>query len=187
MRQIEIDHDKKLADLEKLRSASDNRMSGASMSMMGDESDFTPAPRRTADDEANVRTSLNRALDDRLYFIAKGGNGEWRMPELAYSGEPSLRETAQKCLSALLGPSTEVFFVGNFPVFCETRAATTDRRKEGDAKGASSGIKTFYYRAALVSLTADVQLKPDKYAWVTKPEIVEYNAAYAASVHSFMP
>jgi hypothetical protein len=185
--QIEIDHAKKLADLEKLRSSSDNknRMSGGSSSMMGDEADFTPAPRRTADDEANVRTSLNRALDDKLYLIAKGSSGTWRMPELTHSGEPSLRETAQKCLDSVLGPSTEVHFVGNFPVLCETRAA--DGKGVGGAAAGASGVKTFYYRAALVSMTADVTLDESKHAWVTKSEMEEYNAGFAALAHRFMP
>jgi large subunit ribosomal protein L46 len=153
---------------------------------MGEETTFVPAPRTTAADAANDRTSLNRKLDDKLYLITKaaGVDGEWRMPQAAYDeSESTLRAAAERCLAEFVSPETEVHFVGNFPVMCET----TEFASESDGV---VGSKRFYFRAALISMSADVELPADKFtehAWVTKSELDQYDPEYATLLHSFMP
>lgn len=152
---------------------------------MGAESTFTPAPRRTAADEANDRTSTNRKLDEKLYLITKtaGGDSTWRMPQVVYGSEPSLRATAERCITEIVSPETQVYFVGNFPVLCST--VTFPSEQDG-----LIGTKTFFFRAALISMTADVNLPASaysEYAWVSKDELAEYDEGYADTVTAFMP
>ena len=91
-----------------------------------------------------------------------GSRSGWTFPQVAYSQEASLRQTAENALEQALASShmRQVYFVGNSPAgHSEYEDATV-----------------FYHRAQLIK--GEVALKPggaySDYVWATRAELSEY-------------
>ena len=134
------------------------------------------APRKTAADEANDRTSLDRALAERLCLLVRPRDGSWAFPSVPWAEGETIRDTAERALkeAVVAGskgsplPPPDVFFVGNCPAGYWAEAS------EG---GECYGTKTFFHRCQLVSWQQPPPVDTSVYeehAWVTKSELSEY-------------
>jgi hypothetical protein len=147
--QVEIEYTKKEAE------AADRLARGES-DFGEEETKFVPASRETAADAAGDTKSIHRKLQDKLFLLTKGGD-EWRMPQVEVAADETLREAAERSLKEVVPDTTDVYFLGNAPSFCETAGTT----------------KVFYYRAVLVSKDSEVQLgsQYSDFKWLALDEI----------------
>jgi len=137
---------------------------------------FVPAPRETADDLANNRKSLNRALDTHLYLIVKknrnSGDGgyEWQFPQGGWEEGETIRATAERELKEETGVSA--YFLGNAPVGHIEYFMPQTAQERYKAEGA----KVFFHRALYQSGNIRLNAKEGliDYLWVTKKELKEY-------------
>jgi len=133
-----------------------------------EETKFVPASRETEADASNDMKSVNRKLAEKLFLVTKGGDAEtaWRMPQVEVESGETLRQAAERGLRDVVPESTDVYFLGNAPSYCET-----------DGKS-----KIFYYRAVLVDLDTTVNLdKYSDYQWLSIAEIADAAPEFAAS------
>lgn len=133
-----------------------------------EETKFVPAPRETAADASNDTKSLNRKLAEKLFLVTNdGSDSEFRMPQVPLGDGETLRQAAERGLREVIPESTDVYFLGNAPSYCET-------------KGKS---KIFYFRALLVDLDTDVQMqgKYKDFKWLSIPEIQDESPQFAAA------
>jgi len=148
------------ADFTKAESERAARVARGESDFGEEETKFVPASRETAADASNDTKSVNRKLGEKLFLVTKGGDAAcdtWRMPQVPVKNEETLRQAAERGLREVVPESTEVYFLGNAPSYCETN---------GDSK-------IFYYRAVLVDLDTEVQLG-DNYSdfqWLSHSEI----------------
>lgn len=113
-------------------------------------SQFKTAPRRTAADEKKDTSTLQRALDRRLYLLVKTSEKKWDFPSAEYNpgSDATLRAVAERACPKIEG---KVYFVGNAPV-----------HHLGDV---------FMFRAQLVK--GDVSAS-EEHVWVTKSELPQF-------------
>ncbi|CAM9685429.1 unnamed protein product [Pylaiella littoralis] len=109
------------------------------MEQVLEQSPVPLAPRRTPADESNDRTTLDRALDERLLLIIKPKLGAgWRLPESAWEAGETIRQTAERTAQqVLLKTATskgqrddvaQLHFVGNCPAGWFWRTAKEEER-----------------------------------------------------------
>lgn len=122
---------------------------------------WAPAPRTTAADAAGDRTSLNRALDRRLFMIVRGNdeNITALFPSTRADADEPMRAAAERALAAVV-TGCDAYFVGNAPA--------------GHAAGAGpGGGSLFFHRAQLVGAGAPAPADPTaKLEWLTLDELV---------------
>ncbi|CBJ28077.1 mitochondrial ribosomal protein L46 isoform 2 [Ectocarpus siliculosus] len=152
------------------------------MEQVLEQSPVPLAPRRTPADESNDRTTLDRALDERLVLIVKPRSGdEWRLPESAWEPGETIRQTAERTAQQLLLKSAtrkgqrddvaQLHFVGNCPAGWFWR--TADEEQGGQHE--KFGDKVFINRVQLIcGQPTVVKRQAAEHLWVTKHEIGEY-------------
>eukprot|EP00850_Spirogloea_muscicola_P015375 SM000117S25495 [mRNA] locus=s117:155098:156570:- [translate_table: standard] len=151
-------------------------------------SSLRPGRRR----QTPAATTLQRALDRRLYLLVKGaptgapaGSSEWHFPEKEYSDEGTMRKCAEAALAARAGSALQVYFVGNAPCGhtapptspSRVRAATDLLPDLGLSVGGVpvSGRHRFFFRAQMLGGSLRMQESHvTDYAWVTKAELPRY-------------
>ena len=69
---------------------------------------FTPAPRVTEADKKNDRRSLERRLQDSLFFVVKRNREEnaWQFPQGKLKDEETLRSAAERIIDRATGVNT---------------------------------------------------------------------------------
>ncbi|CAI5738183.1 unnamed protein product [Hyaloperonospora brassicae] len=154
---------------------------------------FHLAPRETADDAANNRKSLNRALKGRVFLLVKQKETEkkidddddsvavrfsWFFPVGRKLEGEKMRDAAHRYVHEAVGDEMKTVPMGFAPIGYvkylhgdgETREAKESRdREEVD------GTKVFFYKSQ--HLAGHVALNEDKasdYVWVTRDELAEY-------------
>lgn len=142
---------------------------------------FHLAPRETADDAADNRKSLNRALKGRVFLLVKptqpptvGANDSlpWFFPTTEKKTDETMRDAAVRALAAHIGEDLAVYPVGFAPMG-HLALEHDDATKE--ASGGFDGTKVFFYKAQV--RYGDVQLngkKASDFLWVTQKELAEY-------------
>jgi len=131
---------------------------------------FVPQDRTTKADEANDQTSVQRKLQEKLYLLTQSADG-WSMPQTTVAGDESLRQAAERCITGVVEPDTEVYFIGNAPSFCRTVLF------DGKDEAGFYGDKVFFYRAVLVSPEPAFNAEyANKFLWLNKSEVGEQNA-----------
>eukprot|EP00040_Diaphanoeca_grandis_P003144 m.23927 g.23927 ORF g.23927 m.23927 type:complete len:362 (-) comp14414_c0_seq1:90-1175(-) len=180
--QMEVDFEKQQGE-EAARAKSEDRRLGADFA---EQDKFVPAPRLTAADEEDDRTSVHRKLAQKLFLLLKHEADDvrdepWRMPQALHIEGESLRETAARSLKSVIDPETELHFVSNAPSYCQTILNTNG--------GDKLGVKVFYFRAAVVSVNPVVALDTTKYSqfqWLTKSELKETSETYFKDIGDFV-
>lgn len=126
-------------------------------------------PRVTADDAANNRRSLNRALPHRLFLLLQDkASGKWNFPMGRWSEGQTMRECAESEFRKAVGDDLDAWVIGNAP-------SGHTKVHYNEPRDGFHGEKTFFYRAQYLGgeLKYDDQLVND-FVWVTKDEISEY-------------
>ncbi|CAM9118530.1 unnamed protein product [Hapterophycus canaliculatus] len=147
-----------------------------------EQSPIALASRRTAADESNDRTTLDRALDQRLVLIVRPkAEDEWRLPDSAWKAGETIRQAAERTAQQVLLKSAtrkgqrddvaQLHFVGNCPAGWFWRTAD-----QGEANQSGNyGDKVFINRVQLISgRPTIVKSEAAEHLWVTKDEIGEY-------------
>lgn len=119
-------------------------------------------PRLTkADKENNIR-SLNRKMENRLYFIIKTpSTPHWQFPALQHQKGESLRQTVERATQSHV-PNFGVYFLSNAPdVHCDFPEKGHTRR-------------LFLYRSYHLKGKPTLGEGAVDYAWETKSELKEY-------------
>eukprot|EP00904_Undaria_pinnatifida_P002078 jgi/Undpi1/11871/HiC_scaffold_4.g01570.m1 len=147
-----------------------------------EQSPIPLAPRRTPADESNDRTTLDRALDDRLVLIIKPtAKAAWRLPETAWEAGETIRQAAERTAETMLvkmatrkgqrDDVAQLHFVGNCPAGWFWRTADEALR----ARTGTYGDKVFINRAQLIAGQPTlVESEAAEHLWVTKNEVGEY-------------
>ncbi|GAB5031249.1 39s ribosomal protein mitochondrial [Nannochloropsis oceanica] len=144
---------------------------------------FKLAPRVTKADRLNDRTTLNRALSERLFLLVKGPitGDRWDLPMAVLGkggkdGRDSMRRTHEATVGRFLGEKFEAYMPSNAPVGMHWRvpAATAGASSVG-AGGNVYGEKVFFYRAQhLKGRGRVVEEGVEEFVWVTREEVGEY-------------
>jgi large subunit ribosomal protein L46 len=142
-----------------------------------EEATVQKGSRITQADRTNDRTSLLRALDQKLYLVVKKNRKDhpWQFPQVPLPVDVTnetkqLRDFAGEGVTAAVGPSCRTWMTGNAPCGFYTYPFSQDTQKSLDTYGA----KLFFYRGYYIK--GDV-VRPSRYvehAWVTKTELKEY-------------
>lgn len=149
---------------------------------------FKLAPRVTKADRLNDRTTLNRALSERLYLLVKGPvtGGRWDLPMAVLEkggkeGGGSMRRTHEATVGRFLGEKFEAYVPSNAPVGMHwkvpaaTAGATPAGATPAGAGGNVYGEKVFFYRAQhLKGRGRVVEQGVEEFVWVTREEVGEY-------------
>ncbi len=133
---------------------------------------FKLAPRVTKADRLNDRTTLNRALAERLFLLVKGPatQGQWDVPATVFT-KGSMRNVHEGTVGKFLGEKFEAYVPSNAPVGVHWRVNDAAAAKELGVYGE----KVFFYRAQHMKGRGRV-VEPgvEEFVWVTREEIGEY-------------
>ncbi|XP_037553535.1 39S ribosomal protein L46, mitochondrial [Nematolebias whitei] len=144
---------------------------------------FQLAPRVKADIDKDL-TSVERCLSDSLVLLAQqqvGGEKLWLLPQASWQEGETLRQTAEKALTAITGDSFKATFLSNAPCgvykYKLPRAARTE---------SSFGRKVFFFKAILTDRPPSKEPNP-ALLWVKKSELEQYlKPAYMMKVNPFI-
>lgn len=133
---------------------------------------YEPAPRITEADKTNDVRSLNRALDQRLYFVVKRtpGAAHWQFPQvLATDPQVSMRDYTKKALHSVVPAVArpEVHYISFVPT-CHLEHVFSPQYQ---AKHDVYGIKIFFYRIMLVKGDIKAITQATDYNWATEKEL----------------
>jgi large subunit ribosomal protein L46 len=142
---------------------------------------FKLAPRVTKADRLNDRTTLNRALSERLFLLVKGPvtGGRWDVPmavleEGGKEGGGSMRRTHEATVGRFLGEKFEAYVPSNAPVGMHWRVPAAGGAAAA-AGGDVYGEKVFFYRAQhLKGRGRVVEEGVEEFVWATREEVGEY-------------
>lgn len=144
---------------------------------------YTPAPRRTEADEKNDTKSLERALDERLYFVVKRSEKSQNMqfPQVLVSDDGTkMVDYAEQAFKSVTMPGTrpKLHFISYSPA-CHLEHVYPVRYQQ---KHDVYGLKIFFYRAILMSGEVDEIRNGVDYVWARDRELkgllgAEYHAA----------
>jgi len=139
-----------------------------------------PLPHITADDKANNRRSLYRALEDPVYLICKVKQDFdeklpaeiWMFPTTQVREGEDVRSSAERTLFYHAG-DLQFYTLGNAPILSHNVRHSDVLKKEYPG---AKNVKNFYMHS--IYLGGNIELEPDgeitDYAWVTQPELKEY-------------
>lgn len=133
---------------------------------------YVPGSIRTEADEENDTRSLDRALQERLYFVTKRNAkaSRFAFPQtLVTSEDVPLREYAELALQSSFPPgeqSLRPHFISHMPA-THLQHVYSD---EFQSKSGFYGLKMFFYRAQLISGEMDSVTVSD-YAWARESEL----------------
>ncbi|BFZ10874.1 hypothetical protein BsWGS_13913 [Bradybaena similaris] len=142
---------------------------------------FVPAPRETEADRTNNLRTVDRKLDSSLYLLVKQnieGRDHWVLPQAVWEQGETLRQTAERALTALCG-QVKTTFLGNAPC----AVAKFDPKEKVDRN-----IKLFFFQAWYIG----GEITPNKteatdYLWVTRKELSNYcHASYRNHLKKFI-
>lgn len=144
-------------------------------------SKFTFASRITDDDKKNNLKSLDRKLDDTLFFLCEhtlGKDNIFLLPQGKWQVGETLRQTAERIAKEKCGPEIKLHFYGNAPVgFYKYKYPQSERNEV-------VGAKVFFFRAIYKS--GNISNKTLKYEWINDNEMKgKLKDAYYESVKSF--
>lgn len=133
---------------------------------------YAPAPRRTEADEKQDTKSLERALDERLYFVVKRSDKAQNMqfPQvLASDPETKMMTYAEQAFRSVSLPASrpKVHFISHSPA-CHLEHVFPVRYQQ---KHDVYGVKIFFYRAILMSGEIDGIRNGVDYAWARDCEL----------------
>lgn len=136
---------------------------------------YQPAPRKTEADAKNDTKSLERALDERLYFLIKrtDKSANFQFPQaLAADRDTILQKYAEQAWkgATLPGKRPEVHFISHSPA-CHLEHVYPLRYQQ---KHDVYGIKIFFYRAMLMSGELDGIRNGVDYVWARGSELGEF-------------
>lgn len=133
---------------------------------------YQPAPRTTDADKTNDTKSLERALDERLYFLVKRSakSNNFQFPQMLATDRNMLMakyaEQAWKGVT-LPGKRPEVHFISHSPA-CHLEHVYPVRYQQ---KNDVYGIKIFFYRAMLMSGELEGIRNGVDYTWARQGEL----------------
>jgi len=144
------------------------------------ENGFVESPEKvypllTEADEKNDRRSLYRKLTNKLYLIVKKprDNHSWQFPQggNSFVDLDNLRNTAKRELQEEVGPSLNVWWVGQYPMAFFMYNLPPAEQAKYDAEA----TQIFFYKA--IYLDGEINLNKNElvdYQWVTRRELREY-------------
>lgn len=135
---------------------------------------YVPAPRRTEADNVNDTRSLERALDERVYFLIKRNEKAqyFQFPQtLATDRDTVLHNYAEQAWKGvtLPGKRPEVHFISNSPACHLEHVYPVQYQQKHDVYG----VKVFYYRAMVLSGELDGIRNGVDYVWAREKELPE--------------
>eukprot|EP00008_Paramoeba_atlantica_P013794 CAMPEP_0201496900 /NCGR_PEP_ID=MMETSP0151_2-20130828/62445_1 /ASSEMBLY_ACC=CAM_ASM_000257 /TAXON_ID=200890 /ORGANISM="Paramoeba atlantica, Strain 621/1 / CCAP 1560/9" /LENGTH=186 /DNA_ID=CAMNT_0047887071 /DNA_START=201 /DNA_END=761 /DNA_ORIENTATION=- len=116
-------------------------------------------PRLTKADKENNTRSINRKMENRLYFIVK--KDKWEFPTLEWNSGETLRQTAERS-NELHFPEFSIYVLSNSP------DAHHDSPKNEKIQ------RTFFYRCYHVEGKPVLGEGVKDFAWVTKKELKDF-------------
>lgn len=136
------------------------------------EQSLNKFPLTTKDDETNNYHSLERCLQQRLYFICKRkGQQYYEFPWTERSKDETLNDTARRALySRATSGNIRYFHTSLGPVGHNQIEYSEENQKKTGKKGA----QVFFQRCFWISGNAREHSKPEdieEYAWVTRDEL----------------
>lgn len=133
---------------------------------------YEPAPRITEADKTNDTRSLDRALDERLYFVIKRSDkaATMQFPQvLATDKSVTMRHYAEHALNAVVPVASRpiVHYISHLPA-CHLEHVFSQQYQE---KHDVYGVKIFFYRVMLIKGgISDVRQAVD-YSWARESEL----------------
>ncbi|TFJ85911.1 hypothetical protein NSK_002731 [Nannochloropsis salina CCMP1776] len=145
---------------------------------------FKLAPRVTKADRLNDRTTLNRALAERLFLLIRGPvtRGRWDLPMAVLEGGGkggdmkglSMRNTHEATVRRFMGEKFEAYVPSNAPVGVHWRVPSEPSTGKTGGEQAY-GDKVFFYRAQHLKGRGKVVGEGvEEFVWVTREEMGEY-------------
>lgn len=133
---------------------------------------YEPAPRITDADRANDVRSLNRALDQRLYFVVKRSEGakHWQFPQvLATDPNVSMRDYTRQALNSVVPASSRpnLHHLSFVPTCHLEHVFSPHYQQKHDVYG----VKIFFYRVMLMSGEIKSITQAADYNWATDEEL----------------
>ena len=149
---------------------------------------FIPAERTTQADKDDNRKSLERALDQKLYFIIKRTekSKHWQFPQqLIENDETKMKETAENALKAVVPiKNRPQWYWWNYTPSCHLEHVYPKWFQE---KHDVYGIMILFYRAQLIKGEIEGLRHGSDYLWVTTKELPEYlSAEYYQAIQPFL-
>lgn len=134
--------------------------------------EYQPGPRITKADHDHDTKSLDRALDERLYFLVKASHNSkvYRFPQiLANDDDIKLWDYAKKAFNAVtvLDDRPDVHFIGNRPCCHLEHVFPVKYQQEFDVYG----VKIFFYRAVLLNGQINQVKNSVDYIWARETEL----------------
>lgn len=133
---------------------------------------YEPAPRVTDADKTGDTRSLNRALDERLYFVVRRSEKSQHMqfPQvLVTDPSVSLRDYTRQALNSVIPVSTrpEVHHISFTPA-CHLEHIFSPQYQE---KHDVYGVKIFFFRIMLISGEVSAVNQAVDYKWLRDSEL----------------
>lgn len=145
---------------------------------------YKPAPRRTEADEKGDTKSLERALDERLYFLVRRSakSRNMQFPQILVSDDGvKMADYAEQAFKNVTIPRTRpsVHFISYSPSCHLEHVYPVKYQQEHDVYG----IKIFFYRAMLLSGEVSGVRNAVDYVWARESELGNFlSDAYCEAV-----
>lgn len=132
---------------------------------------FSPAPTLTEADRAGDLRSLQRQLSASLVLVVQqrlGNGAKWMMPQGRHLPGETMRQTAERTLRTVVGPSIQARFLGNAPWgYYKYKYPKSLRRESG-----AIGGKVFFYKAVFAGgAVAPAEDEVADYRWLNRDEV----------------
>lgn len=137
---------------------------------------YQPAPRTTEADRTGDVRSLERALDERLYFLVKRGEkGRFQFPQILAADEKvPLWRYAELAWRGVTGEKRpELHFISHTPACHLEHVYPVEYQQKHDVYG----VKVFFYRAMLMQGEVEGVRNAVDFVWARDGELAEYLTA----------